>query len=321
MAGTRSRPDRPRHGRSEALFGRGDHPWHSGRMTRIGAIFNPYTHSPDEFRAAVLAAEEAGVPELWVWEDCFRQSAFATVGAALAWTERLRIGVGISPMPLRNVAVTAMEIATIERLFPGRLLPGVGHGVLPWMAQVGARVASPLTLMREYVPALRGLLAGDQLDVAGRYVTLDGVRLDYPPATRPRVYAAAEGPKTLVLSGEVADGTVLDSGHTAAEYAAAVAQIAEGRSAAGRSGAHDHVAYVVTAFGKDAEARAIADVGDRPDPAERALWGDPAQVAAGARAFFDAGVDEVVLLPSSRVDLIEFYAATGEVARLVEGAQ
>ncbi|WP_426320496.1 LLM class flavin-dependent oxidoreductase [Microbacterium sp. E-13] len=286
-------------------------------MTRLGAIFNPYTHSPDEFRDAVLAAESAGLPELWIWEDCFRLSAFSTVGAALAWTESLRIGIGIAPMPLRNVAATAMEVATIERLFPGRLLPGVGHGVLEWMGQVGARVASPLTLMREYVPALKGLLAGEQVSVDGRYVQLDAVRLDYPPATPPLVYAAAEGPKTLRLSGEVADGTVLDSGHTAAEHATATAAIREARQAAGRSGAHDVVAYVVTAFGADAEARAISDVGDKPDPASRALWGEPADVAAGAREFFDAGVDDVVLLPASRGDIAEFYRAAGEVARLV----
>ena len=98
--------------------------------------------------------------ELWVWEDCFRESAFAAATAALAWSERIQVGIGIAPMPLRKVALTAMEIATIERMFPGRLLPGLGHGVLSWMGQVGARVASPLTLMREYVPALRDLLAG-----------------------------------------------------------------------------------------------------------------------------------------------------------------
>ena len=64
--------------------------------------------------------------------------------------------------------------------------------------------------------------------------------------------------------------------------AVATAAIREARELAGRGGAHDVVAYVVTAFGADAEARAIADVGDKTDPAERALWGDPAQVAADA---------------------------------------
>jgi alkanesulfonate monooxygenase SsuD/methylene tetrahydromethanopterin reductase-like flavin-dependent oxidoreductase (luciferase family) len=286
-------------------------------MARIGAIFNPYTHSPDEFLSSVRAAEAGGVPELWLWEDCFRQSAFAAAAAALSQTERLRIGIGIAPMPLRNVAATAMEIATIERLFPGRLLPGVGHGVLTWMGQVGARVASPLTLMREYVPALRGLLAGDELDVEGRYVTLRGVRLDYPPAAAPRIYAAAEGPKTLQLSGEVADGTVLDSGHTPEEVAAAVRSIRAARAGAGRDGAHDIVAYVIAAFGAGAEERAVTDVGDKDEPHRRAVWGDAAQVAAATAAFFDAGVDEVILLPASRADLPEFYASSGEAARIV----
>ena len=175
-------------------------------------------------------------------------------------------------------------------------------------------------LMREYVPALLGLLTGEPVSVDGRYVTLDTVRLDYPPATPPLVYAAAEGPKTLRLSGQVADGTVLDSGHTAEEYATAAAAIREARAGAGREGGHDVVAYVVTAFGADAEQRAMAGVGDRPDPALRALWGDPVDVAAGAHEFFDAGVDDVVLLPASRGDIAEFYRAAGEVARLVAGA-
>ncbi|WP_374316172.1 LLM class flavin-dependent oxidoreductase [Microbacterium sp.] len=289
-------------------------------MARIGAIFNPYTHSPDEFRDAVLVAEREGLPELWIWEDCFRTSAFAAATAALAWTEQLRLGIGIAPMPLRNVAATAMEIATVERLFPGRLLPGVGHGVLPWMAPGGARVASPLTLMSEYVPALRALLAGEQADSAGRYVTLDAVRLDYPPASAPLVYAAAEGPKTLRLSGEVADGTVLDSGHTPEEVRVAVEAIRGARADAGRPGVHDVVSYVVAAFGPDAEARAIADVGDKPDPAERAVWGEPAEVAERLRPFFDAGVDDVVFLPASRIDLADSYAGAAEVARLVASA-
>ncbi|NLA09922.1 MAG: LLM class flavin-dependent oxidoreductase, partial [Microbacteriaceae bacterium] len=148
-------------------------------MQRIGSIFTP-SFPPEHLKVATLAAEAAGVAELWLWEDCFRESAFAAASAMLAWTQHLRVGIGVAPMPMRNVALTAMEIATVERMFPGRLIPGVGHGVQSWMAQIGARPASPLTLMREYVPALRALLAGHELTTAGRYVTLDRVRLDWP---------------------------------------------------------------------------------------------------------------------------------------------
>lgn len=293
-------------------------------MTRVGAIFCPYPQPPENLRAAAIAAEASGVAELWLWEDCFLSSAFAAAAAALAWTDRLRVGIGISPMPLRNVAVTAMEIATIERMFPGRLLPGVGHGVLPWMGQVGARVASPLTLMREYVPALRGLLARETLDVDGRYVALSDVSLDWPPAAPPRVYAAAEGPKTLVLSGEVADGTVLDSRHTVGEIATAVEAIRSGRASAGRDGSPDVVMYLLTAFGADAESRVVSELaaqspdGALADALERVAIGDPSDVADVVRRYAAVGVDDVVLLPTRDADLPAFLDAAGEVGRLVE---
>lgn len=286
-------------------------------MTRVGAIFNPYTHSPEEFLPAIQSAEGAGVDEVWIWEDCFRTSGFAAAAAALASTDRLRIGIGIAPMPLRNVALTAMEIATLERLFPGRLLPGLGHGVLDWMGQVHARVASPLTLMREYLPALRSLLAGDEVSADGRYVSLEKVRLDFAPAEAPRVYAAAEGPKTLRLAGAVADGVVLDSKHTVDEVSAAVEAVREGRREAGRTGSPDVVAYVVAAFGADAERRVRADLAGLPDLSERVLFGDPAAVAEGVARFAAAGVDDVVLLPLSRQDTGEFSTATAEVARIL----
>ena len=46
--------------------------------------------------------------------------------AALAWTDRVQVGIGLAPVPLRNVALLAMEVATVHRLFPGRFLPGSG---------------------------------------------------------------------------------------------------------------------------------------------------------------------------------------------------
>lgn len=298
-------------------------------MTRIGAIFVPHWYPPEDLPVAARAAEAAGLGELWLWEDCFVHSAYAAASVALASTENLRVGVGISPMPMRNVATSAMEIATVARLFPGRILPGMGHGVQSWMGQIGARVASPLTLMREYLPALRSLLAGETVSVSGRYVSLDDVTLGWPPADPPVVYAAAEGPKTLALAGELAQGVVLDSRHTPAEIATAVAAVRAGRERAhdgaidivARDGAIDIVAYVQTAFGADAASRARAVFGEEPaaDVDQRFLAGDPEDVAQGARAFFDAGVDAVILLPTRDADLAHFYGSAGEVARLIEG--
>src|SRR6185437_15096857 len=151
----------------------------------LGVVFRPQ-NSPEQLRAVAEAADASGVDMLWLWEDCFREGGISTAAAALAWTSRVRVGIGLLPVPLRNVALTAMELATLERLFPDRLEIGIGHGVQEWMGQVGARAQSPLTLLREYTVALKRLLAGELVTTSGRYVNLDAVRLDWPPPAASR---------------------------------------------------------------------------------------------------------------------------------------
>ncbi|MDQ1739725.1 MAG: hypothetical protein QOE53_1377, partial [Pseudonocardiales bacterium] len=184
-------------------------------MVNLGVIFPPDL-APEQLRPVAMAAEESGLGELWLWEDCFAESGIATAAAVLAWTDRLRVGIGLLPAPLRNVALTAMELATLARLFPGRLVPGVGHGVLDWMGQVGARASSPMTLLGEYATALRELLHGQTVSTSGRYVTLEAVGLAWPPRAVPPVLVGAVGPRTLALAGAVGDGVIL-TGETAIE--------------------------------------------------------------------------------------------------------
>jgi alkanesulfonate monooxygenase SsuD/methylene tetrahydromethanopterin reductase-like flavin-dependent oxidoreductase (luciferase family) len=179
-------------------------------MPRLGVVFRPQS-PPEQLRAAVEAADAAGVEELWLWEDCFLEGGLTTAAAALAWSDRVTVGVGLLPVPFRNPALAAMEIATLARLFPGRFTVALGHGVQEWMRQVGAAVESPMTLLREHTTAVRALLHGETVTTEGRYVRLDRVALDWPPATPPRLLLGARGPKTVALGGEVADGVLLDS--------------------------------------------------------------------------------------------------------------
>jgi len=178
--------------------------------TSIGVVFRPQL-PPEELRGAVEAAEAAGIGELWLWEDCFLEGGLTAAAAALAWSERITVGIGLLPVPFRNPALAAMEIATLARLFPGRLTVALGHGVQEWMHQVGAGVDSPMTLLREHVSAVQALLRGDEVDVRGRYVSLDRVRLDWPPDPAPRLLVGARGPRTIALAGEVSDGVLLDT--------------------------------------------------------------------------------------------------------------
>lgn len=263
-------------------------------MRRIGAIFTPYS-PPEALRDAASAADESGLEELWLWEDCFRESAFATASAVLAWTGSLRVGLAVAPVPLRNVALMAMETATLDRLFPGRFVPGVGHGVLDWMGQIGARVASPLTLLREYVVALRALLEGEEVTTSGRYVSLDRVRLDWPPSVCPPLLVAGEGPRTVRLTGEVGDGTILPARSDPDRVARTLAIALEGRAEAGRDDRHQMLVFVET--------------GDRVHPGDIAEFVEP---------YFAAGATSALLQPRrDEPDLPGYMARASEVARLV----
>jgi alkanesulfonate monooxygenase SsuD/methylene tetrahydromethanopterin reductase-like flavin-dependent oxidoreductase (luciferase family) len=268
-------------------------------MVALGVVVRPQL-PPERLLPVARAAEQAGLGEVWLWEDCFAEGGLTTAAAMLASTDRLRVGVGILPTPLRNVALAAMEVATVERLFPGRFSFGVGHGVQEWMGQVGARPASPLTLLAEYTLALRGLLAGDEVSTAGSYVTLDRVRLAWPPAAPPPVLAGAVGPRTLRLAGEVADGTILTAGSTPGSVRAAREVLAAARADTGRAGSHLLVVYVPAAFDAEGRERALLEAGEwgldlQPDAL---LAGGPAEVAAGVRRLAAAGADTVVLQPA-----------------------
>ena len=264
----------------------------TSRIPRVGILFRPQL-PPERLREFVIAAEMAGLDDLWMWEDCFLEGGLTSAAAALAWSSSLRIGLGLMPAPLRNPALAAMEVATLARLFPGRFVPAVGHGVLPWMEQVGARALSPMTLLREWVTATRSLLRGDAVTVSGQYVCLSDVALDWPPATVPPLLVGARGPKTLALAGELADGLVLDAGTSPPGVRQAV-----DRAAARRP--HEVVVYVLCGAGVGSTERIEAELTKSSEPlSSRAAVGSPEEVAETVRSFTSAGATTVVLQPTA----------------------
>lgn len=156
--------------------------------------------------------ESSGIEQLWIIEDCFFTAGISLAATALAVTERLEVGIGILPAVARNPAITAMEIATLCNLAPGRFHPGIGHGVQEWMGQMGARTPSPLTTLDETITVVKRLLAGDEVTFEGREVSLDAVLLDQPPTQVPAVVAGVQQEKSLALAGRVADGVILVEG-------------------------------------------------------------------------------------------------------------
>lgn len=281
--------------------------------TTLAVAFLPW-FAPERWKTAVQTADRAGLDEIWLWEDCFAEAGISMAAAGLAWTERIRVGVGLFPAPLRNVALLGMELAGLAGMFPGRFLGGVGHGVQDWMGQAGARVDSPVTLLREYLTALRRLLDGDEVSVTGRYVRLDRVRLAWPPGPGFPVLAGSSGPRSLAVCGELAAGTLLSGGVDPTTVRRSVELVTAARQQAGLAGAHPIVASVLVAVGPGAERRLEreARAWDFPPDSDLTVTGDAAAVAAGLQRWVRAGASTVVVQPTRDEPdlpaLIEFVA-------------
>jgi len=93
-------------------------------VTSTGVVFRPQC-PPEELRAAVVAAEDAGVDELWLWEDCFLEGGLTTAAAALAWSERIFVGIGLLPVPFRNPALAHLSGERLLVLYGEQGLDGV----------------------------------------------------------------------------------------------------------------------------------------------------------------------------------------------------
>jgi alkanesulfonate monooxygenase SsuD/methylene tetrahydromethanopterin reductase-like flavin-dependent oxidoreductase (luciferase family) len=305
--------------------------------TPVGLVLGSHL-APEQIASTARLGEEFGFRELWLAEDYFFTGGISGAAAALAATSEIPVGLGIVSAMVRHPALLAMEIATLARIHPGRLRPGIGLGVPSWVRQMRLMPRSRVGAMRECVSAVRRLLAGEELTEQGEYFSFDRVRLTYAPSEPVPVFMGIIGPKMLHLSGEIADGTV-GSVLASPQYVSwAREQITAGQAAAGRAGsAHPFAAFAMFSLDTDGEraraavrstmafymaadpvnamtevygiadqARALAKNGAAAVEAgieeawldDLVVAGDPAACTAQIRALLAAGADTVVLFPT-----------------------
>ncbi|WUH92717.1 LLM class flavin-dependent oxidoreductase [Streptomyces sp. NBC_00433] len=266
---------------------------------RIGVMYDR-DWAPEGLPAFAREVEALGVDDLWVVEDLGWNGGISAAAVALGATQRIRVGIGIAPAPLRSPALLAMELATLARVFPGRLVAGIGHGVPEWMASVGVAARSPLALLEETVTSVRALLRGEKVDVDGREVHLEDVRLVHPATEPPPVVAGVVRPRSLELSGRVADGTLLAEGNGPDDLERALTLIRK----AGPVPDHTLTVYAYSCVSDDAAqvATTLAPLAE-----DQGAWlgrapedvftvsGPPATAAARVQALAAAGADTVVL--------------------------
>jgi 5,10-methylenetetrahydromethanopterin reductase len=157
----------------------------------------------------------------------------------LAVTERITVGSGVVNNWTRNPALLASTFATLDDLAPGRVILGIGAWWDPLAAKVGISRKKPLKAMRETVEAVRALLNDETVTYNGEFVQLDGVELDYVhQERRPKdvpIYIGATGMQMMELTGEIANGVVLNYLVSPAYNDTAMEHLAAGAARAGRS--------------------------------------------------------------------------------------
>ena len=174
----------------------------------IGMMLHGNT-APNQLSTLSRQIEASGFGSLWLSEDYFFLGGISSTGIALQATETIDVGIGILSAVVRHPAVTAMEVATLANAFPGRLHAGIGHGLPAWTRQMGLYPKSPLGALRQVVETVRALLAGETLTSSDGLFAFDGVTLTHPCSGNVPLYTGVIGPRSLELSGEIADGTIM----------------------------------------------------------------------------------------------------------------
>jgi 5,10-methylenetetrahydromethanopterin reductase len=184
-------------------------------------------------------AEQRGFEAVWQAESRLVRDAIVPMAAYAAVTEKLKVGSGVLNNWTRNIGLLAATFLTLDDLAPNRAICGIGAWWDPLASNVGIERRKPLTAMRETVEVLRRLLNMERVTFHGEFHHVTDIELDVVHGRRePRnvpIMIGATGPKMMELTGEIADGAVMNY-CVAPEYNdRALEQLETGAKRAGRS--------------------------------------------------------------------------------------
>ncbi|HLU08312.1 MAG TPA: LLM class flavin-dependent oxidoreductase [Oceanobacillus sp.] len=178
------------------------------------ALYLQDAHPIQDAIRYVQLAEARGFEAVWQAESRLVRDAIVPMAAFAATTSRIKIGSGVINNWTRNAAVIAATYLTLDDLAPDRIICGIGAWWDPLASKVGINRTKPLLAMREVVTVVRDLLARKRVTFHGEFVHLTDVELDVVHGRKePRnvpIYIGATGPQMMALSGEIADGVVLN---------------------------------------------------------------------------------------------------------------
>jgi 5,10-methylenetetrahydromethanopterin reductase len=203
------------------------------------ALYLQDAHELSDAIDYVQYAEAHGFEAVWQAESRLVRDAIVPMAAFAATTKTIKVGSGVINNWTRNASLIAATYLTLDDLAPNRIICGIGAWWDPLAANVGIKRTKPLLAMRETVSVVRDLLAMKRVTFHGEFVNVEGIELDIVHGRRePRnvpIYIGATGMKMMTLTGEIADGALLNYLVAPAYNAEALAALEQGAKVAGRS--------------------------------------------------------------------------------------
>lgn len=262
----------------------------------------------DDVVADAASAADQGFASYWL-PQIFGLDALTTLAVVGREVPRIGLGTAVIPTYPRHPAMLAAQARTVQAATGNRLTLGIGlsHQIVI-ENMFGYSFAKPGTHMREYLEILAPLVRGDAADFDGE--TLHGHLGLSPIDAEPcPILVAALGPKMLDYAARLAAGTILwmTGPETIGSYT--VPTITAAATAAGRpdplvaagvpvcvtgdtDAARDRAARIFAIYGTLPSYRAMLDREGLDGPADLAVIGDEATVAAAINRFADAGVTD-----------------------------
>jgi 5,10-methylenetetrahydromethanopterin reductase len=182
-------------------------------MARV-AMYLQDKHEIREGMEYAKFAEQCGFEAVWQAESRLVRDAIVPMAAFAAVTSKIKIGSGVINNWTRNIGLLAATFLTLDDLAPNRIICGIGAWWDPLAKNVGIERRKPLLAMRETVTVMKRLLRMERVTFHGEFHHVEGIELDVVHGRRePRnvpIYIGATGDAMMELTGEIADGAVLN---------------------------------------------------------------------------------------------------------------
>lgn len=178
------------------------------------ALYLQDAHSLQDGIQYAQYAEEKGFEAVWQAESRLVRDAIVPMAAFAATTQRIKIGSGVINNWTRNIGLLAATFLTLDDLAPNRIICGIGAWWDPLAKNVGIERRKPMLAMRETIDVMRRLLRMENVTFHGEFHHVTGIELDVVHGRRePRhvpIYIGATGDQMMEMTGEIADGVVLN---------------------------------------------------------------------------------------------------------------